>query len=115
MGTAGCRWVAEKGAGGKLRPAARGIAGLPRAAVLVASDARLDVVADDGVDLSLPAAAAEDAVMADPRLHVVRLHVGAQPIAEILGGQRLADGADVVLLSLDRQQEGVADRLRVHR
>ena len=34
--------------------------------------------------------------MADARLHVVRAHVGAQPAAQVLRGERLAGRADVV-------------------
>ena len=73
----------------------------------------VDHVAHDRVDLVLPAPAAEDAVVADARLHVVRAQVGPQAAAQVLRRQRLADRADVVALAFDRQQRGAPDRRRV--
>src|SRR5271154_3886828 len=51
--------------------------------------------------------------MPDTRLQMMALAIGAQFLAEIVRGHRLADGADVVALAFDRQQHGAADRTRV--
>src|SRR5512145_1022065 len=59
-----------------------------------------DHVAHDGVDLGLPALAAEYAVVADPRLQVVALHIGLEPPAQVVRRRGLADAADVVALAL---------------
>src|SRR4051812_9427665 len=72
----------------------------------------VDRFPDDRVDLLLPALAAEDAVVADAGLHVMRAQVGPQAAAEILRRQRLADRADVVALAFDREQRGAPDRGR---
>ena len=74
----------------------------------------LDMVADTGIDLIVPALAVEDAIMADAGLQMVRLHIGTQAAAHILRGERLAHGADVVLLALDREQKRLLDRARRH-
>ena len=72
----------------------------------------LDDVANDRVDVLLPAAAAEDAVVADVRLHVVRSQPGPQP-RQVLRCQGLADRADVVALAFDGEQRRAPDRRRV--
>lgn len=56
---------------------------------------RLDVVADDRVDLRLPAAAAEHAIMPHARLHVVAFQIGTERCAEIVRGLRLPERADI--------------------
>ena len=53
--------------------------------------------------------------MADAGLQMVALQVGPQARAELVRGDGLADGADVVALALHRQQRGAADRARVDR
>ena len=68
-----------------------------------------DGVADDRVDLPVPLAAAEDAVVADARLHVMALAKRPEAGAEVVGGGGLAERADVVALALDRQQRGAPD------
>ena len=69
-----------------------------------------DHVAHQRIDLVLPAPAAEHAVVAGARLHVVGAQVGAQLAAQVLRGQGLAGRADVVAFALDRDQRGAADR-----
>src|SRR5262245_54565526 len=76
--------------------------------------ARQDHVFQDWVDLSGPALAAEHAVVANPRLHVMPFAVGPQAGAEIVRRDGLADRADVVAFALDREQRGLADRLGIH-
>src|ERR1035437_11128173 len=71
-----------------------------------------DDVPQDGIDLGAPAKSAEDAVMADAGLQMVALPVRAQAAAQLVRGERLAQPADVVFLSLDRQQRGPRDRAR---
>src|SRR5664279_5920213 len=66
------------------------------------------------IDLVLPGAAREHAVMADAGLHVVALARGPQRRAQVVRGQRLPDRADVVLLALHGEQHGALDRLRFH-
>ena len=61
------------------------------------------------VNVVLPALAAEHAVVADVRLHIVGAHVGAQAAREVLRGECLADRADVVALALDGDQRGTAN------
>src|SRR3984893_6092678 len=77
------------------------------------SIARQDRVAHDRINLAVPALAGKHAVVPDARLHVVALAVGLDAAAQILRRQRLAERADVVALALDRQQRGLADRLRL--
>ena len=48
--------------------------------------------------------------MADAGLNVVSLHIGPKSAAQLLGGQCLPDGADVVALSFHREQRGASDR-----
>src|ERR1700682_1494618 len=78
---------------------------------------RIDVyeIPQQRIDFVVPALAAEHAVMADAGLHVVHLAIGAHAGAEVLRGQRLADGADVVLLAFDRHQAHSLDRGGIHR
>src|SRR5258708_36174628 len=66
--------------------------------------ARPHQVAENGIDLCLPALAAEDTVMADAGLQMVALARRRQACAEPMGCGGLADGADVVALALHRQQ-----------
>src|SRR4029453_13131867 len=73
----------------------------------------VDHVAHHRIDMLLPAAAAEDAVMPYAGLDVVVAQVGAERAAEVLRGERLAHRADVVALALHREQGGAADRTRV--
>src|ERR1700686_3077112 len=70
------------------------------------ASSRIDVheVAQQGIDLVVPAAAGENPVMADAGLHVMDLAIGAHAGAEVFGGGRLADRADIVLFALDRHQ-----------
>ena len=60
-----------------------------------------------------PAVTAEHAVMADPGLHVVPFEIRAQSRAQVVRSCRLADGADVVALTLDRQQHAALDGARL--
>src|SRR6202043_2127855 len=73
---------------------------------------RIDVheIPQQGIDLVVPAPAAEHAVMPDAGLHVMYFAVSADTGAQVLRGQRLADRADVVLLALDRHQAHALDR-----
>src|SRR5215470_16651815 len=68
------------------------------------SGAGLDQVRELGIDLRLESAAVEDAVVAGACLNVMAAHVGPETRAEIVGGDGLADRADVVLLALDGEQ-----------
>src|SRR5262249_41841033 len=79
----------------------------------ITSLAHMNDVAQDRIGLGHPAAAAEDAVMADADLDVVMLFVRAEARAQFLGGEGLADRADVIALALDRQKKGLADRARI--
>ena len=58
----------------------------------------------DGVDVVLPALAAEHTEVADVGLHVVRVCVGPQAARQVLRRERLADHADVVALAFDRDE-----------
>src|ERR1700722_15555017 len=75
--------------------------------------ARQNDVLDDRIDLIFPALAAEYAVMADARLHVMAPHIGPQARAQLVRGLGLADRADVVTLAFDREQHGASDRFRL--
>jgi hypothetical protein len=48
--------------------------------------------------------------MADAGLDVVTLHIGPKSAAQLLGSQRLPDGANVVALAFYREQRGASDR-----
>src|SRR3712207_3792651 len=74
----------------------------------------VDEPADDGIDLRLPARAAEDAVVADPVLQVVLLALLRDPGAQVVRGERLPGGADLVVPALHGEQGGAADRGRIH-
>ena len=63
-----------------------------------------------GVDFAVPAPAAEDAIMANFRLHVVRLHILPQTRAKVLRGEGLAEAANIVPLAFDGQQRGALGR-----
>ncbi len=71
---------------------------------------RQDEVADHGIDLVLPALAVEGAVVADIGLQVMALQMRAQRVAEIVGGGRLAERADVVAAAFDGEQRRAADQ-----
>src|SRR5438270_8436938 len=74
-----------------------------------------DEVADQGVGLGLPAAAVEDAVMADAGLQVMQLFLVREVMAEKLRGGGLAGAANVVALAFDRHQGGLFDRAGIDR
>src|SRR6185437_4996672 len=76
---------------------------------------RGDEVAQDRINLVLPFAAGKHAVMADIGLNVGALLVFGNAGAEIVRGEGLAHGANVVALAFDRQERGVADRARIDR
>src|SRR5215813_13838876 len=76
--------------------------------------ARQDDVLHDRIDLVLPPLAAEHAIMADARLHVVALEIGPQARAQVVRGERLADCADVVALAFHGEQHGAPNRARLH-
>src|ERR1700760_3206993 len=65
---------------------------------------RIDVneIPQQRIDLVIPLAPAEHAVVPDAGLHMMDAAIGAHTGAELLGGQRLADRADVVLFAFDR-------------
>src|SRR5271169_3717008 len=86
---------------------------LPRRGSRRASIARQNHVLQDRIDLVFPALAGENSIVPDTGLHVVALEIGPQLAAQVVRGDRLADGADVVALALDRQQHGLADRARI--
>src|SRR4051812_24173767 len=75
----------------------------------------VDEIAQQRIDLVVPAPAGKHPVMADAGLHVVDLAIGPNTGAEVLRCQGLADRADIVLLTLDRHQAHALDRGRVHR
>src|SRR6478736_6454206 len=77
------------------------------------SVARQNNVLQQRIDLVLPALAGKHAVIADARLHVVALEIGTQIAAEVMRGDALADGANVVALALDGEQHGAPDRSRI--
>ena len=52
--------------------------------------------------------------MADACLHVVAFQVRPQFAAKFMRCHRLADGANIVALALNREKHGLADRIRVH-
>ena len=76
---------------------------------LVQLGRHVDRLAHARIDLRVPLAAAEHAVVPDARLQVVDLQVGPHAGAQVLRGDGLADGADVVALALDGEQRGAAD------
>src|SRR5207248_7283997 len=76
---------------------------------------RADEVADQGVGLALPAAAVEDAVMADAELQMVQLFGVRQVMAQALRGDGLAGAANIVALAFDRHQRGALDRAGIDR
>ena len=51
--------------------------------------------------------------MADACLHVVALQIRPQFAAKFMRRHRLADGANIVALALDREEHGLADGIRV--
>src|SRR4051794_40497267 len=91
-------------------PVGRDLTILPLYATLSILDSR---VAPGGVNLRLPARAAEDAVVARSGLKVMALEVGPQRRAQIVRRHRLPDGADVVPLALHREQRRAADCPRI--
>lgn len=72
-----------------------------------------DGVAHDRIDVTLPAASAEHAVVADAGLAVMASPTERDPVAEVLRRGSLTDAADVIALTLDGEQEGPPDRRRV--
>src|SRR5438105_11118565 len=74
------------------------------------SPVRADEVADLWINLALPAAAVEDAVMPDTRLQMVGLFSRIEAMAQPMRRNGLADRADVVALALDGHQRGAFDR-----
>ena len=77
------------------------------------SIARQDYVLKDWVNLVFPALSRKYPVMADACLHVVALQIRPELAAEFMGRHRLADGANIVALALDRKKHSLADRIRV--
>jgi hypothetical protein len=77
--------------------------------VVCGSVCHLNDITHHGVDFVVPASAAEDAVVANPRLHVVHLHILPQFRAKVLRGEGLAEAANIVPLAFDGQQSGVLD------
>src|SRR5215213_6374638 len=69
----------------------------------------VDGFAYAGVDLGVPLASAKNAVVADAGLEVVDLEVRGDAGAEVLRGDGLAYGADVVALAFDGEEGGLAD------
>ena len=53
------------------------------------------------IDMPLPTMAVEHPVMADARLHMMGFQIRPKLVAHILRRERLADRADIVLLTLD--------------
>lgn len=76
---------------------------------------RLNVLVHHGVDLRGPLLAAEHTVVAHTRLQVMRFHVIGQRAAKVLSSQGLTEAANVISLTLNGQEVGALDGLRVHR
>jgi hypothetical protein len=72
-------------------------------------------VPHDRIDLGFPLPAREHAVMADAGLQMVAFPEGGQLRAEIVGCNRLAHRADVIALSLNRQEGGPPDGAEIER
>src|SRR4029453_11072646 len=68
-------------------------------------------VAHYGVDLGLPALAAEHTVVTGAGWHVVAPGVGLEALAQIVRRRGLPQGADVVPLALHRQQCGAPNSI----
>ena len=73
----------------------------------------LNDITHHGIDFVVPAPAAEDAVVANPCLHVVHLHILPQSRAKVLRGEGLAEAANIVPLAFDGQQSGTPYRARI--
>src|SRR5450631_341101 len=88
---------------------------VPRASIrqLDTSIRHLNDVTHGGVDVGVPAAAAENAVVADAGLYAVLLHMLTQPGTKVLRGERLTEAANIVPLPLDGQQRGALDGARI--
>ena len=76
------------------------------ALMVCGSVCHLNDITHHGVDFVGPAPAAEDAVVANPCLHVVHLHILPQSRAKVLRGEGLAEAANIVPLAFDGQQRG---------
>src|SRR6185312_4894257 len=79
------------------------------------SGAFANEIAQLRIDDVAPAAAIEDAVMADAGLDVIALLAGIEPGQQLMHRRGLADGADIVLLALDGEDRGAADRAGIDR
>ena len=66
-------------------------------------------------DLRIPAAAGKHTIVPDTRLHVVFLHVRLESRTDVVSCNRLAYCANVILLTLDRQQRSAMNRVRFDR
>ena len=80
-----------------------------------ASIRHLNDIPHNRIDFIVPAAAAEDAIMADTCLHAVQLHMLAQPRAKVLCRERLTEAANIVPLAFHGQQRGAPDGARIDR
>src|ERR1700730_3750963 len=83
------------------------------ALMVCGSVCHLNDITHHGVDFVVPAAAAEDAVVANPSLHVVHLHILPQSRAKVLRGEGLAEAANIVPLAFDGQKRGALDGARI--
>src|SRR5215470_15453141 len=82
-------------------------------APVLISPVRADEVTHLREDLLAPTPPIEDAVVSDPRLHVMRFALGGNPAAELQCRLGLARGADIVVLALDAEQRRPGDRRRL--
>ena len=62
----------------------------------------MNEVAEPRVDLPVPALPVEYPVMADGRLQMVLLAVGRELAAQIVRGESLTDGTDIIAFAFDR-------------
>ena len=81
--------------------------------VVCGSVCHLNDITHHGVDFVVPAPAAESAVVANPCLHIVHLHVLPQSRAKVLRGEGLAEAANIVPLAFDGQQSGTPYGARI--
>lgn len=75
--------------------------------------AHVNEVPHQRIDFRIPAPSVEYAVMADAGLDVVALHVGPDARAQVLRRECLADSANVIPFTLDREQKGALDGARI--
>ena len=89
-----------------------GRAGIGAVAASAPAVMRKHEIGDTRRDIGAEARAVEHAVMADPRLQIMRLGVGRNVRAQNVRGLGLADRGNVVVLAFDREQRDALDLRR---